>query len=525
MSNCCTPEYIKIDFLSPTGSIVVQRGSGNEPSCGYYELYTGNPEFGNYDYHELDLQYNSGSGYWIFSGDSEIFSGEPLYRSVLTGNPCNPLGVYSGGIYEAIIVETNKWDLYEFDPSYVVDTGNIYTLNIGSGVHLNRDVKLNCSFLDSTNQELNDSQSVSQSSTFDYIIFDILDEDGVIVKPNYQSGINTELIIGEQDNIDIFGEYQKDFGVRISPYDKYLGRGAISEFYFYGNKPYINNISVQDISGTSTYVSTKTGSLLLDQSTSGKRDEEVDMQISLASSSRYTKYGLLNLYASKDKNFEINDSSLINRYVAKSSNKSINLNEQNKIKPNEDYYFAVVAENDFGSGNIVNFGPHKIKKVEQIKESIAARGLQIGKDKQSATYFENGTITGQLTGASGIIDHLFINKEDYNNIKNVYQDEVKFLYSTIPTDISGIWQYTTFEYETEFKNPLNPYQNISKKIKLTATGSSIDPFNSGMPLFEIKDYDTGFAVELAIGYVESGLYLLANTGHGYIDYKYRKTSY
>ena len=81
MSNCCTPEYVSISDVGITGDIIVKRGTGNAPSCGYYEYNSGDAELEYLNYHIVDLKYDTGSGFWTFSGNSTGFNDPTIYRS------------------------------------------------------------------------------------------------------------------------------------------------------------------------------------------------------------------------------------------------------------------------------------------------------------------------------------------------------------------------------------------------------------------------------------------------------------
>ena len=194
MSDCCTPIYIKIPFLSPIGEIKVQRddSSPNSPSCGYYEKYTGSPDFSYYDYYEVDLQYNSGSGFWTFSGNATGFNDPTIYRSVITNNPCSPEGTYTGGIYgELSVYSDSQYKIYEFENSF-----DPY-LNKGSGVHLDKDVTFTFNISDYNSRILQTSEDMARSRRFGGVIYDVLDKDGAVVAENFFSGYLSKIKISE----------------------------------------------------------------------------------------------------------------------------------------------------------------------------------------------------------------------------------------------------------------------------------------------------------------------------------------
>ena len=523
MSNCYTPIYIKIPFLSPLGDITLQRdeSSPNSPSCGYYENFTGSEDYSNYDYYEVDIQYDSGSGHWTFSGNSTGFNDPTIYTSVQKNNPRSPIGSYTGGIYDVFVEEYKQYDIYEFDYSFDKST------NVGSGVHLNRDVTFKFNISDYNSRLLLAEEEMARSPRLQAIVYDIIDENGAEVKKNFFSGYASRIKITEKDNIEIFGEYQPNFGVKATAIDYLLGESSTSKIFTYGNRMYIDSISSSDGNGTKIWRDSVTGSYEANSYEDGKLREDLKVDISFNNNTQYVNGASLEIYASTGQNFELKSS---NKILSENLNpdskfKSLILEDAKYIEPNKDYYFAAVASSAIGTGNAVRFGPQRIKKLEEVEEGLSTTEITIGLgDSSQKTVCKQGNITGTIVSGSGVIDTLIINKENYGTSVDVYEEE-KYLYTTIPTSYSGRWIYTNFDYSVQFKNSLDAYDTVSKNIKLNATGTSNDPFNSGMPLFDLVDYNTGQAVELSVIYQPSGFYLTSNTGHSYNIFKYSKTSF
>jgi len=532
MANCCTPEYIKIPSVGISGDIILKRSepgvfpyvlpieleAENDPSCGYYEYFSGTPELNYYDYYEIDVQYNSGSGFWTFSGNSTGFDDSTVYRSVKTGNPCDPLGSYIGGFYTIDITEGNKFNIYDFETSFLRASENDGQA-VGRSIHKNKDVTFKFEI------------PIGRRGSFvESICFDVLSENGTTVYENYSKGLATSIKITEAENIKIFGSYTKDFGVRARIIDKLLGETSSAEFYVYGNLLNIDSLSVQDKEGTTQWEATSKSE---NAETNGVNPSGAiptnQPRIQLKTNLYGDLFNLshMNLYASETENFNPGPSNFKNRINLKNGTKTktININESVGLKPNKDYYFAVEGYSKLGKGNTVKFGPHKI--FEKEKPGIPIKTTDVVFSYKNSNYlneFRTGNITDNLIGSSGIIDTLIIDKEDYTRTKGVYNKE-KYLFSTLPTNASGKWKYTSFDYNFEFKDKDDDYANLNKKIKITATGTSLDPLNSGLPLFKLTDENTGVAVDVDILYNQSGLYLVCNTGHQYEYYKYKKDSF
>ena len=99
--------------------------------------------------------------------------------------------------------------------------------------------------------------------------------------------------------------------------------------------------------------------------------------------------------------------------------------------------------------------------------------------------------------------------------------------NTVPADENGIWQRNYFEYALTMSSDQNPYQIISKTIKLSTTGVATSGVNEGLPLFKIEGIENSEGENLNItpSYSESGVSLLVNTGQDYTTYKFYKTSF
>jgi len=531
MSSCCTPEYIKLSFLSPTGDIKIQRVTGAEPSCGYYYNYTGAPELDNYDYYEVDIQYNSGSGFWTFSGNSTGFNDPTIYRSIKTGTPCDPIGEYTGGIYLVQVELDKKWPIYEFANTYNIDKNNVFGLGVGSGVRTTKDARFNVSFVDRNGKALPTAVDMARSSTFAGASYDIIDIDGSTVYENYFSGYKSFLKITEEENIKIFGSYKKDFGIRVTSFDVLIGKGGSSEFYSYGNNLYIDSIFVSDQNGTTEWLAEPNSSSGTARDyggsgfvPSGFTFETVDFKTVFANNTQYTNPSTIDFYYSDTPDVEIIPSRKIRTINLRktSSNKKIKIDDSWGLAANKDYWFGVVASSEIGSGNLLKIGPHKISKQGPAPRIESFQGLKINDGSSDfQQIYKTGSIAENVTGNSGILDTIVIDTGRLGQSYQIFKDN-KYKFTTVKTNTGGFWEQTNFDYKLQFKDLSNPYTNVSKHVRLTATGSSIDPLNSGMPLFELKDYDTGQAVELDIHYLPSGFYLVSNTGHQYDTFKYHK---
>lgn len=532
--NCCTPEYLKIN-ISPIGDVLIQRGTGDAPSCGYYSNYSGDPSIGYLDYHEVDLKYDTGVGFWTLSGKTESFDDNTLYRLNRSGDPCNPIGSYTGGLYNVIVSASNKWNTYDFEKSFTTNSGDLTSIGIGSGIHKKKDVQLTFGLLDKKRQIID---SAASSQYVESINFDILDINGRTVIKDYIQGLSPSISITEQQNIEIFGEYKKDFGVRAKIIDD-LGVVSNAEYYLYGNVLNIDSISVREKEGTTewitkSYAEKEEEATSLGLSPSGYIDEEdpkISFKFSFDQNEKYVDPVSVQIYADTSEDFSISENTFIGDL---SIQENLNASEVflNDLIPNQNYWFKARANSALGFGNTVKFGPHKIFKKETLGDSTETYkfGIYDYKNKDLLMYqdFIVGEINQNIKNNSGVLDVLSIdlNKTGLGSAspgEYLYSGEKIYGYS-LPIKENGKWMHTTFDYEFEFKNSSDEYQNISKNIKIIATGTSTGILNNGLPLFDLIDSNTGVPVEIAINYIPSGIEILANTGHSFDIYKYYKKS-
>jgi len=381
--------------------------------------------------------------------------------------------------------------------------------------------------LDNSKSYIKTPKEMAKSVYFDGVSYDILNQNGATVYENYLSGYSTDLLITEQENIRIFGSYQPNFGVRAKTKDSIIGDAGSAEYYTYGNSLYITQVETQDDQGTASWQVDEDGATSTGAVPSGRVENKITIKARFIEEPKYIKPSHVDLYASQDENFELNGSTFIGKrnLSAGSAATSVDINKSLGIEPNKDYWFSIIPSSKIGSGNAVKVGPNKLFEREEAGSTIESNELNLSyKGSSINNSFKTGVITGEITGNSGIIDKLFVYKESFGSSVGIY-DGPNLLFSTLPTNASGEWLYTTFDYSMEFKDPLNPYSNLSKNIKLNATGTSTDPLNSGMPLFNLVDHSTGVPIELGVNYTESGFYLVSNTGHLYKNFKYQRNSF
>ena len=153
--------------------------------------------------------------------------------------------IASNGYYEG---EFTTLEVYEFEPVFNVDTGDLVSVTTGSGVHTQGDVSLQFSLGDPAGGTATTSSAIAQSAFISGQKISILDITGGLVFPNYRITTDSVFNFTVAQNADVFGTYTKNFGVRNDVVN-YDGTTQRSEFYLYGNDLYVDNFTYQDSGG------------------------------------------------------------------------------------------------------------------------------------------------------------------------------------------------------------------------------------------------------------------------------------
>ena len=247
--------------------------------------------------------------------------------------------------------------MYEFDPSFIVDTGSLSQVFSGSGVHLFPDVSLSFDFLDQQGNIVSSDKEFVDNPLIQTVVFDILDVSGNVIAPSFISGgTSRSITFTRQNNEQIFGNYQKDFGVRLSLFNSFDGASSTGEFYIYGNVPSISGATVSD--GTDPLYSAN-----------DQVYDEIAVAIQLNNNLNYINLEKFDIYAStggcltnlyEDPSLDpVLHESFLYSVPATRSEDVFNLS----IKPigleySTPYYFTIVPYSSVGSGSSLCIGPH-----------------------------------------------------------------------------------------------------------------------------------------------------------------------
>jgi len=306
--------------------------------------------------------------------------------------------------------------LYEFDTSFVIDTGNLNQVFSGSGIHKRRDVRFSFDMLDQQANIIRSDQEFLDNPLVESVSFDILDTGGNVVIENYFSGkFARSITITELDNKSIFGSYTKDFGVRIKVPNSFDGSTFTGEFYVYGNVPNITAAIPSNFGSIGSY-----GDILIDESgdpisgTSGSGPlitDSLNVQISLQNSLNYVNISRYDVYAFTEQGVTLPsltelDPSAQSGFLFSKNIQVIDDVYDLKINPiglefDTLYYFTIVPYSDLGSGKPFSFGPSIFVAEENSKELGILQGSELqlfGGDTFSVNKFKSGSITNSSLG-------------------------------------------------------------------------------------------------------------------------------
>lgn len=255
----------------------------------------------------------------------------------------------------------------------------------------------------------------------------------------------------------------------------------------------------------------------------------ISMKIDYLNNPAFTKISHLDVYCQYGDELDFNKFEF-NKTLYATSMRNINYNEDFALQNNKNLWLKFEPNSTFGKGEPWIVGPLKSIKREAQQEVSTSNVLSIGSLQAEADVsFKQRNINDILYNGSGVIDALLVLSGSYGPKQPIYESEesVEYEFETVPTDGNGRWLKTTFEYTLEFKNSNDVYSNATKKVYLTATGTSTNPPNSGLPLFLMKQEDITDTsdIDIQLFYNESGVGILCNVDNNYDSYKYYKTEF
>jgi hypothetical protein len=368
--------------------------------------------------------------------------------------------------------------MYEFDKNYSLDLDDLTIDNAASGVHLDRDVSLYFSFQDPLGNNITSDAELRDNPFISHTVYDILSSSGTTVYANYASGKSRYFNFRAEENIGVFGFYQKDFGIRTNVYNRIDDSVFKASFYLYGNVPSINTIDVYD--GTTGAISGGSGVY-----------NKIQLNIKYNNNLNYVKFNRIDVYASSEnisgqifqpsKELAANIIANTPYYlyslpVFNQLDASIVNIPASRLRYNVPYYFGIIPYSEMGSGEVQYFGPHTMTREfpTLVTEKVLATNiLQLN---HGASSMIMDYITGFITGASN----------------------TNTLLDTIPKSA-----YSTITYTAQISDANLSVSSSELKIVITSTGSP----SSGVSFSEYAISDNNYPV---YSYTNSGDFVYLN---------------
>ncbi|MDB4352937.1 hypothetical protein OAA60_05860, partial [Porticoccaceae bacterium] len=290
--------------------------------------------------------------------------------------------ISTSGYYEGSFTTR---EIYEFETSFTPDLDDLTKTITGSGVYKNGDsVSLQFNILNRNGELLTSAAQIAADPFIDKQVISILDVDSNVVFPNYRDNGDSTFTFSRSQNIDVFGTYTRNFGVRNEIVNK-NGLTSTGEFYLYGNTTTFDNILVQASGETvlnenlSNHSPPDTGSITsaADRAdaikyfnnqpvnTSGSTGF-IELSLAFNEDPTFTEYSNLNIWASDTENFDSNIGNFIGSFPLDFSQEgqTIRLTPDNGIQDGTGLFFKLAVESSVEfEKEVFNLGPFTIEPI------------------------------------------------------------------------------------------------------------------------------------------------------------------
>ena len=278
--------------------------------------------------------------------------------------------------------------LREFDTTQPnIDFTDLSTTITVSGVRLLKDVTINTSIIDNISGEVDSASDFLENPFTSKLNVDILNQDGSVAYQNFlQDYKSNNFTFTEYDNINVFGEYEKDFGVQM----KVVGNDdseQTTKLFLYGNHPYISGIDIQDVSGAKRF----SGSMGVGSGISAiGQTGAITGVISFFNDPEYIVFDKLEVYSSKSSSEFVNQidpNIVLTRPILESSSQfAFNIDENSfAFSDSSEFFLHFVTYGQFGTGDVWTIGPHNFANTPLGSNELGLQSLQSVTDIGSTT--------------------------------------------------------------------------------------------------------------------------------------------
>jgi hypothetical protein len=246
--------------------------------------------------------------------------------------------------------------LYEFQPSFTVDQTDLTLTSTGSGVHFNKAVTVDLGILDRISGTVSSNAELLANNYVNSISVDILNINGSSEYTNFLTDYKSNIFtFTEYDNINVFGKYTKDFGVRFTLSES--SETYTSEFYLYGNLPEFSGIQIQDSTGTTFHSSSESSKTAVN---STGQTGALTSVITFNNDIAYTAFNRVDVYSSSSSSefaSQINPNPIFSHNLTNEPTQSFDINE-GSLPSNTPVYLHYVPYANLGSGAAWTVGPY-----------------------------------------------------------------------------------------------------------------------------------------------------------------------
>lgn len=262
--------------------------------------------------------------------------------------------------------------LYEFDKVYHTNTGDTVVTGSGSGVHLHKDVTFKFTFADRQGKTMNNVRQIRDNPFIDKYDISIIDTDGSVVYEKYRSGYKgSYFTLTENENAAIFGEWKKDFGIKLDIFDKTTIETTTSELYVFGNALDFDHIFVRDgiqyVLYNSSWSEDDPATTLINEEYTGEGQVgesvtgRIEVEMVMVNDPRYTKYDRVDIYYSTGSGIRNTPEDFYKTIYFLDQTREINFDIRlEKLGANINWWFWFVPWSELCSGTGWRVGPHVI---------------------------------------------------------------------------------------------------------------------------------------------------------------------
>ena len=307
-----------------------------------------------------------------------VYQGDNTYTGMVTVDATGTANGWLSG-------EFTTREIYEFETDFSLDTGDLSTSGVGSGVYKGaEDVTLQYEIINKLGNALNTTSEIADDPFISGINVSILDITGRVVFANYRSEwLSPSFNFTRQDNLDVFGAYTKDFGVRYEVVNT-DGGSHTSDFYCYANGLTFDKVYVEAASGavlnessTGNYFPPDTGGLTTTEaedavryfngqtvSPSG-RTGSIAMTVYFNEDPTYTQYDSISLFSKTGTpNFTPNEGNFVGDFALEQIQaQQIVLFQEDGLDLDVDIYFLMILNSSVTHNTTnITIGPYYLTK-------------------------------------------------------------------------------------------------------------------------------------------------------------------